>query len=278
MDSYSVIDSLLTMHGALVGYQQGMLCFGCQANWENSYVPSTFEMSIHSSTCDAVYTGCAPALNQLNTLVPQELQLYIKILQASTSGKNHTEAIKRLTLLYNAIVAVGLCQVIGNTTDCKAVVCNEMLRGPNIGLSRVPGLIEALMAVVESGSYFPMVDFIEAFLAGELQAPEEAIPYVNVYSTDSNAFMAYDTGCANTLSGYACNSYPMDTSSGSTTNKAIIVVVVIVLVVGAIVGGVYVFLWWIRKQRPSPSLSQVVSADGGAASGAYAPLINGEDN
>jgi len=262
-----MVTPLLMFYGALVGYQQGMLCFACDPNWSQSYDETNFSMLIQSSTCDSVYDGTSRGWDVLEADLPTEISLLINILNNTQQFRQkYAPVIGFLSQILMALNEEDLCSLIDPGRDCKYVTCNDMLRGPSIGLSFSSKLDTFMSSIITSLITHSVMPILNTFL----NSPLMDISITNKYSDDPNAYAAYDIGCSSQLSGYACTD-PYASSSSSSSNTRTIAIVCIILGIAACGGSIYGALWWIRRPRPST----LTSADGGAASGTYTQLSGG---
>jgi len=147
----------------------------------------------------------------------------------------------------------------GKSSDCKHLVCDVMMGGPNVGLRMADMGIQL--------GYDP--DHPNSLVLHLIQYPPPPPPpyrnttfYTNIYSVEG--FEAYSIGCLSQLSGYACINY--DDNSSTDHTKAIIIAMVVLGIVLACAGA-YAWLWWVRRPQATPT--------SGGGGGGYGPLASG---
>jgi len=242
----SALDQTVTCYGALVGYQQGMMCFGCHPDWTSYYDADTSLMSIAQDSCDSVWKGCEPAVTAIGKILPDEIDLLIQIMEQNPDA-NQT-IIDDLENLEKRLKNDSICQIIAGTTDCKTMICDNFMRGPDIGSGWGDNMLQILPSLRKYPLFASLASSPTRDSPSYSSSPVDKRPdYENTYSTEGG-YPAYEYGCAAELSSYACRTYVTPTDSSTNHTGLIVGLVVMFLVLGACVGG---YFYWKRNQKPA---------------------------
>eukprot|EP00808_Paulinella_micropora_P031725 g1734.t1 len=143
-EAQQLVPSAKRMAGALLGYQQGVFCLGCDPDWQRSYKPGSNVttpglLSLSASTCQALYDDSIPFLTLLDHFFDRTISLSIDFLDASDGSGSKLEPKKSKRKLVGLQrlkkSSGGICHFLGAYTepkanDCHSLVCEVLVKGP----------------------------------------------------------------------------------------------------------------------------------------------------
>jgi hypothetical protein len=222
-----VVQAELQCARGLSNYLKGVLCFACEANWDQYLVHDAENvisaLDINQQTCDSIVDDCGP----VNTAVANLAVTAVNLVNAVTNELTSSQW-PGLNININTIKALpDTCGgTLGSPGDCTSFYCDNIVSG-------MTGPSQANWGAPAAALQARLLEVVAA----------SATSSVNVYT--SNGYPAYAVGAAD---------YPQGLAGWAVA--LIVIVVVGVVVAGAVVGVIAVQ----RRRGAAKSISRAYQA------------------
>jgi len=217
----SLYPASLACQGGLHGYQQGMMCFSCDPDWENYFDAQNNILNISTSTCDSVWNDCSSLMQDIDHIAVPALGYIITMINVTANASDDTanvsaEIVRNIQSLQALINESGsVCPVLGYE-DCKSLICDGTLHGleilPNLNsFASTRYQLQSVQNQKMTQEAKVIMDLLKPFVAtkshnfGSSRTLLQALQAVkNLYPTDSPTYDAFSVGCESKMSKYAC--------------------------------------------------------------------------
>jgi len=258
-----LIDSFVKCNGGLLGYRQGMLCFGCHPDWANYYDQPNNLLYLTTDTCNSVVNQCNDMLTQLNQIALPILADIIGV--ANNTATPNAALVAELSFYRSAVAATGAMWVPLGFTSIKDLICRGYLHGLVASLNlQPPGPNQLLSHSIRSShpaqdipelqslwTLLEPMDIITSHLSSshpnrKLQQAPPGNNYVfNSYGNGTSQYDAYAAGCECELSVHACPLSP----AASNQNRALIIGVSVASVIVLTII-LFAVIYFLKKRNP----------------------------